>query len=118
MVWIIWFFIPVIIYFLVGWACTSIYMSFLNPTEIAQMTIFEYEMIRVWVYDIVAAIYIVIIGLLADDDDEKYNIYGLVVLVTAFIVTNILPPSLGAAIINALICIGAMVIYTYSQFID
>lgn len=110
MKWFLVIIIPLLVYIGLGWIVSDIYLSF---QDVGKMTIFEYENIRLWIYNIVATVYIFIINAMIDFDQlidansaEDYFIWFLIALplILAFIMQYI-PISIGAALLNSIICI-------------
>lgn len=110
MKWFLVIIIPLLVYIGLGWIVSDIYLSFQN---VGEMSIFEYENIRLWIYNIVATVYIFIINAMIDFDQlidansaEDYFIWFLIALplIMAFVMQYI-PISVGAALLNFIICI-------------
>ncbi len=117
MKWIVIIIVPVLVYVGLGWIASDIYFSFIDTSDI---TIRDYENARFWIYNIIACIYLLITGPSRCDPDVEDWIDGFRFLPIglAYLMTSIIPVSLGATLLNFLICVIEMMIYTFLAFDD
>ena len=120
MKWLFVIIVPIFVYVGLGWIVADIYFSIVDT---ADMSIRDYNETRVWIYNIIAVIYMKIIGSYIpcrknnSDVDDWLSWLSYIPLGLAFIM-QLIPISNGAAWVNLLVCTIEMMIYTFLTVAD
>lgn len=109
MKWFVAIIVPILVYLGIGWIVKDIYFSIVADNGMTLKEVFNAE---IYVYDIIAMLYCVIIAIFFDSDLSDYLWW--IPLAMAFITVHILPISIGATILNSIVCIIVMICCTAS----
>ena len=100
--------VPFIVYFLGGWIVKDIYFSIYPIT--GDTTIQYICRSEITIFAIVSAVYNVLILCKKNGEVDKFFFIGLLVPFASWMLAaHILPISEGAALLNAILCIGSMI---------